>query len=229
VRSPVAASWCSPAEPGPPRILVITDGRGDEERLLSICAAARRGGIHAVQVREPSWSARQIANTLEKLRAVFPPRDTLLFANDRADLVGAGLADGVQLGNRSLPVRLVRNLVGPDALIGYSAHEVDEVATTTTATADGADFILFAPVFATASKPGAPPAGVAALAAAVRRTAAPVLALGGVDPSRAADLSASGAAGVACIGAVFGARDPEAAARLMVATFSGLGKPRRLP
>jgi thiamine-phosphate pyrophosphorylase len=183
---------------------------------LAICSAARRGGITAVQVREPSWSARQLAGALARLRPVFPPGAALLFVNDRADLVCAGLADGVQVGRRSLPVRLVRKVVGPDALIGYSAHAVGEAAA---AAADGADHVLFAPVFPTASKPGAEPAGVAALAEAVRRSAAPVLALGGVEPSRARELSAAGAAGVACIGAVFGASDPEAAARLMVATF----------
>jgi thiamine monophosphate synthase len=116
VRSPAGAPWRSPRGPGPAGIVLIIGGQGDEERLRWTCAAARRGGIAAVQVREPSGSARQVAGALARAGPVLPSREALLSVNDRdAALVCPGCAGGGQVGGRALPARVVRKVIGPDA------------------------------------------------------------------------------------------------------------------
>lgn len=196
-----------------PPVLLISDGRGDRERLLAIAAAAWRGGIRALQVREPGMDSDTLCRTLRELRRWFAPPAGVLLVNRRADLVGQGLADGVQLGADAMPLPLVRQVTGPGRLLGYSAHAVAEAVG---AAAAGADFVLLAPVFATASKPGIPPLGLPVLKDCVRRCPAPVFALGGIDAAQAVQVRAVGAAGVACIGAVFAAAAPQAAADALV-------------
>ncbi len=141
--------------------------------------------------------------------------------NDRVDVALATGARGVQLGRRSLALGDVRRLVGA-AWVGYSAHAAHEVAD---AAARGADWVFLGPVWATASHPGAAPAGLGALRAAAGGGAVagigalPVVAIGGVTPGRVADALAAGAHGVAVLSGVWGAADPAAAAAAYAAAL----------
>jgi len=119
---------------------------------------------------------------------------TRVIVNDRLDIALAARAHGVQLRGSSLPAARVRPAVPRGFLIGQSVHSAEEAAA-----ARAADFLLFGTVFATASKPGLSPAGLQALAAAVRSTAGPVLAVGGVSAVNIPHLIEAGAAGFAAI------------------------------
>ena len=102
--------------------------------------------------------------------------------NDRLDLAQAAEADGVQRTGQSLPVSVLRRLAPPPFLIGASVHSLAEA---TQAEVEGADFVVFGPIYDTASKRAhGAPQGLEALrrvAATVRR---PVIAVGGIDPKR---------------------------------------------
>jgi thiamine-phosphate pyrophosphorylase len=125
--------------------------------------------------------------------------------NDRADVARAAGADGVHLPEDGLPVGDARALVGPDALVGRSVHGPAAIASSA-----GADFVVFGPVFETASKRRfGPPQGLARLEEACAASSVPVLAIGGVTPERIADVLACGAAGVAVQGAILRAADPK--------------------
>jgi thiamine-phosphate pyrophosphorylase len=117
----------------------------------------------------------------------------------------------VHLPADSVGIAAARKLVGPSRLIGVSTHSAAEAAAAAPA---GADFAVFGPVWAPLSKPGYGPArGAESFGAACRAAAGmPLYALGGVTAERVAALGGGGPAGVAVIGAVFGADDPAAAA-----------------
>ncbi len=177
----------------------ITDGRGQAHRqdwLLERMSAAAAAGVDYIQMREKDLSARaqwELARAaLERLRA-FPA--TRLLINDRLDVALAAGAQGVHLPGGGLAIADARRLAPPGFLIAASCHAPGEAVAAAEA---GADFLVFGPVFATPSKPGATPAGLAALAAACR-AAIPVLALGGVNRENAAECLAAGAAGIAGI------------------------------
>lgn len=201
------------------RVYLITDrGQAKGGDILSAVAAALDGGIRAVQLREKDLGGRELFRLAEAMRRLTAQYKARLLVNDRLDVAYAAGADGVHLGGGSIPVREARALLGARALIGRSAHGVEEVLA---AERDGADFATFGPVYATPSKAAyGPPVGVAALAAACAAATVPVFALGGVGPGNMNETLKAGAFGIALISAVVAAADPRAAALELTARFA---------
>ncbi len=193
-----------------PRLVYISDGeRSTAGRpLVAVIAAAARGGVEAVVLRERSLDDAAFAELVMALQPLRPALRVLVSRRlDRA--AGFGL-DGVQLAADAVPVAEARAWLGADALIGYSAHSGDEAHA---AARDGASFATLSPIYPTESKPGAEARGVAWLAKATRRAGLPVLALGGLTPGRSVETLAAGAWGVAAVSAIGAVSDTEAAAR----------------
>lgn len=148
-----------------------------------------------IQVREKRLSARELCRWTELVLASAGTAKVLV--NARADVALACGAAGVHLPGDAPPPSLWRPLVPPGFLFGVSCHTVEEVRR---AESEGADFVLFAPVFAPLSKTSPlPPQGLARLAEACRAVRIPVLALGGVTWSNAPSCLDAGAAGIAGI------------------------------
>ena len=187
-----------------PQLHLVTDPRYPRAMLLRAVAAAAERGADWVQVRAPVASARDLHDLAREIVALCRPLGARVAVNDRVDVALAASADGVQLGARSLPVTAARSIIGGRP-IGASAHGLDEAAR---AAADGADWVTFGHIFATASHPDEPPRGVAALAEVARAVSVPVIAIGGIDEARVGEVMAAGAAGVAVISAILGASDP---------------------
>jgi len=150
-------------------------------------------GATVLQLRDPDASARALEREAAGLVAAAP---VPVVVSGRADLALAAGAAGVHLPERDLPVAAARRLLGPGRLVGRSVHSA---AAAREAADDGADYVVFGPVFASASHPGRAPAGLEALREVVAGTPIPVLAIGGVDAGRAAACRAAGAAGFAAI------------------------------
>jgi thiamine-phosphate pyrophosphorylase len=134
-----------------------------------------------------------------------------LFVNDRLDVALAVNAVGVQLGTGSLPVSAARRL-NSAWWIGKSVHDLAEADA---AKAEGADYLLVGPVYATATHPDRAPLGLETLAQ-ICRLGLPVIAIGGIGPGRARDVKAAGAYGAAAIRALWDAADPADASRGML-------------
>jgi thiamine-phosphate pyrophosphorylase len=131
-----------------------------------------------------------------------------LLVNDRAD-VALATGAGVHLPAAGLSPADARRMLGPDAIVGRSAHDAGELPA-----AAGADFLLFGPVFDTASKRAfGAPQGVERLRAFCAASPVPVLAVGGIDAGRVREVLRAGAAGIAVIGAVWRAADVASAVR----------------
>lgn len=175
---------------------------------------ALEGGVRALQLREKDLSGAELFALAAELRRITREYGARLIINDRLDIALAVEADGVHLGKDGLPVAEARRLLGPQRLIGYSAHAVDEAVR---AEADGADFVTFGPVYYTPSKAAyGEPVGPEALRAAAATLAIPVFALGGIKRDNIAAVMAAGAGGIALISAIMAVPDPRAAAQSLL-------------
>lgn len=152
--------------------------------------AAQRATI--VQLRSPAMTARELeANAIELVAASPVP----VLISSRCDIVLASGAAGVNLPERDIAIHDARALIG-QRLIGRSVHSVQAAVE---AEQDGADFVIFGPVWPSESHADAKPAGIEALAEIAHALRIPVLAIGGVTEERIAECHAAGAAGYAAI------------------------------
>jgi len=200
-------------------LYLITDRAAAPRPPADVVEECLAAGLRAVQLREKDLEARDLLALADTLREATRRHGARLVVNDRADVALAASADGVQRTHASLPVAALREITPPGFLVGASVHSEAEARE---AAADGADFIVFGPVYDTASKRRyGPPQGLAALETVARAVARPVLAVGGLTPERVPEVLAAGAAGVAVIGAIYAAPRPADATK---AFLDALGK-----
>ena len=203
-----------PALPEPP-LLVITD-RARAGDIVAAAMASFRGGCRRLMLREKDLDTVALAEIGARLLIAARPFGAIVLINGDVDAALAAGVHGVHLP-QGQPVAAARREIGDDHLIGVSAHSLEEA---TAAEAAGADYVTLSPIFATGSKPGYGPAlGPAGLAPVARAVSISVFALAGVNADNASDCLAAGAAGVAVMGGVMGADDPEAAVRDIVAAL----------
>jgi thiamine-phosphate pyrophosphorylase len=177
----------------------ITDrlAAGGTVALLSAVARAVADGVDWIQVREKDLTGRQLCDLTRHILDVAGARNTRILVNDRPDVALACGAHGVHLPGNSVAPQVLRSIVPRGFRIGVSTHSIADLQA---AEREGADFAVFGPVFATASKAGyGPPQGLDSLRQAATSVHIPVLALGGVTEANANACLAAGAAGIAGI------------------------------
>ena len=193
-------------------LYLVTDRNQTHGRdLLWVLESALDGGVEAIQLREKDLGGRELYFLAEAVRKLTQRYHARLLINDRIDIALAVDADGVQLATHSLPIETARNLLGRQAIIGASTHSLEEAKE---AERNGADFILFGPVYFTPSKAVyGSPQGLSALKNVVEKIPLPIYAIGGIKPENIADARCAGVRGVALISAIVGAADPRAATK----------------
>ena len=176
----------------------ITDRRaaGGEAAVLEAARRAAEEGVAYIQVREKDLEARGLLDLVRQIAAIARPYGMRVMVNSRADIAIAVGAGGVHLPANPIPFKNWRAITPEGFQIGVSCHSLDEVKR---AESEGADLVVFGPVFATGSKRLAKPLGLEALGEASRAVKIPVLALGGVTGANAPMCVEAGAAGVAGI------------------------------
>jgi thiamine-phosphate pyrophosphorylase len=225
---PVASAI--PASTSSKRSAPGSDFATDSARLVEKIAAIARAGVDWIQIREKDLPARDSAALT--LDAIARTRDTgsvrerdairkvRIIVNDRLDVALAEGAGGVHLGEAGLPVADVARFVkrtafgaNGDFLIGASCHSL---AGAKAAVRDGAEYILFGPVFATPSKAKfGEPQGLKRLVEVCAAVSVPVIAIGGITLENAGECISAGAAGIAAIRLFQDAEEPgEIVARL---------------
>jgi thiamine-phosphate pyrophosphorylase len=189
---------------------------GDAETLVSRVAAAVRGGVNMLQLREKEMPGGDLLELALRLKEVTQER-ALLFVNERVDVALACGADGVHLGERALPVAAAERLSGGELLIGRSVHSLERA---TEAAEAGADMLMAGTIFVTSSHPGTRPAGVELIQEVASQVSLPLIGIGGIEADNAAQVMEAGATGVAVVRSVLAAPDPEKAAHAIWQTIS---------
>jgi thiamine-phosphate pyrophosphorylase len=196
-------------------LYLVTDRNQTGGRdLLWVLEQALDGGVKAIQLREKDLSGRDLFSLAERSHKLCQAYDAALFINDRVDVAMAVDAAGVQLSQTSLPVITTRALLGPQKIIGVSTHSLREAKE---AEQNGADFVLFGPVYFTASKAAyGAPQGLPALKTIVDNISLPVYAIGGIKPENIESTKKLGVRGVALISAIVSAESPKETAAKML-------------
>lgn len=212
-----------PLDPVRLRLLAIADPTVlPWSDLVEAGAAALSANLPALMIRDKQTPNTDLEPFAARLRECAARHGALLVVNRRIDLAGAVNADGLHTGADGPCPTEIRRRLGPDVLVGYSAHGVSEALE---AFAVGADYVFLSPVFETPGKRGVfQPLGMAPLRELTRRAPGPVLALGGVDSSRVGTVLEAGASGVAAIRAVFASGDPAAATRRLLGAFPSMSR-----
>jgi len=191
--------------------LILDTAWSEKRSLVDVVQVTAQHGLRMVQYRNKKGSMREAYREALQLRQVAGDHQVLFLVNDRCDLALAVDADGVHLGQSDLSLNLARRLMGPDRLIGISTHRAEEVIE---ATAGGADYIGFGPMYPTKTKPDHERVvGIEGLKKARSLTHLPIFAIGGITPDSVKELLMAGASGVAVASAVLDAPDCEASVR----------------
>jgi len=201
-----------------PRLHAVTDARVLALTDLGVRAAAiaAAGPAVALHARDRAAGGAALARAATRLRALARPAEAAVIVSGRPDIAAAVGAHGVQLASGDLLPEDARRVL-PSGWIGRSVHSTGEAAA---AIDEGADFLMVGSIYETATHPDRPAAGLGLVRAAVA-LGRPVIAIGGMDATRAAAVRDAGAWGVASITALWRAADPAAAALAMLAPWSG--------
>ncbi|HXJ77845.1 MAG TPA: thiamine phosphate synthase [Candidatus Methylomirabilis sp.] len=187
-------------------LYLVTDRTIARRPLPEVVEECVNAGLRAVQLREKDLPARDLFEMALSLAEITRRAGARLLVNDRADVALAAGADGVQRTHLSLPVEALRRIGPPEFLIGASVHSESEARQ---AAAEGADFLVFGPVYDTPSKRQyGRPQGLEALRQLVAAVDCPVVAIGGITPERACEVLDAGAVGIAVISSILGSERP---------------------
>jgi thiamine-phosphate pyrophosphorylase len=171
---------------------------------------AIEGGVTVVQLREKECSSQKFYELALRLKKIMPAKIPLII-NDRLDIALAVGASGLHLGQSDLPAEVARKHLGPEAIIGLSVENFDQLKE---AASLSVDYLAISPVFATPTKTDTGPAwGLAGLKQARQLTDLPLVAIGGINESQALSVIKAGADGIAVVSAICAAPNPREAAR----------------
>ena len=197
---------------------------GGAEGMVATTLAAIRGGVTVVQLRPPHWKKRAVAECARELLRLMPASVPLII-NDHADVARAVGAAGVHVGQKDLSPEDCRLVVGPDAIVGLSISNDDELSRPAvddvSRFSPAVDYIGIGPVFPTGTKKDAAPVvGLEGLRRLLETAPVPAVAIGGISEVNARSVYETGVSGIAVVSAICGKNDPEAAAQTLLATRS---------
>ncbi|HMP75359.1 MAG TPA: thiamine phosphate synthase [Kiritimatiellia bacterium] len=215
-------------QPLPLDLYLVTDSALAAPRaLVDVVAAAVRGGVSLVQLREKQLPAPAFTALAREVLGITRPAGVPLLINDNVEVALAAGADGVHVGQSDVPWQDVRRRLGPDAIIGLSVESWTQAIAASEAKVD---YLGVSPVFCTPTKPELQHAlGLDGLRAIRATTRLPLVAIGGMNADTAADTIRAGADGLAVVSAICAAPDPEAASRDLLAIIRAAKRARFKP
>ena len=198
------------------RLYAVTDRTWTDgtDGLLRQVADAIDGGATMVQLREKHLDDAAFLEEAKAFVALCREKGAVSIINDRADIALESGADGVHVGQEDLAAAQARQLLGPDKIVGVSAHNVEEALA---AQAAGADYLGVGAAFVTGTKADAKPISQDTIRAVTAAVEIPAVAIGGIPRENVTELAGCGLAGVAVVSALFAKPDVKAAARELLA------------
>lgn len=196
-------------------LYVITDRKlMTSETVEKSVELAVSGGAGIIQLREKNMESGEFYRTALKIKEILKGTEVPLIINDRLDVALAANADGVHIGQKDIPLPVVRKILGKDKIIGVSAATVSEAIQ---AEKDGADYLGTGAVFITNTKNNTRSVSYDLLKEITSSVNIPVVAIGGINKDNAIKLKGSGISGIAVISAVIAQADINKAAKNMLA------------
>ena len=194
------------------RLYAVTDRAwaADGDALMDQIEAAVRGGVRVVQLREKGLDRAAFLAEARRFTALCRRLGVAGIINDSVEIALASGAGGVHVGQSDLEAGRARELLGPDKIVGVSAHSPEEARRAREA---GADYLGCGAAFATGTKADAKPISKETIRAVTAAAGVPVVAIGGVSRENILELKGLGLAGAAVVSGIFGQRDIESAAR----------------
>lgn len=199
-------------------LYAITPRIEDEEDFFRRAEQALMGGIALLQYRDKTLDPARARRRAIRLRQLCARFGVPLIINDDPGLARDTRADGVHLGRDDQDIASARGLLGAHAIIGVSCY--DQIGRAREAQAQGASYVAFGSVFSSEVKPGAVRASLELIRRARNEIEVPIVAIGGIDLSNAAQVIEAGAHCVAVITALFSAPDISERARALARLFS---------
>ena len=198
------------------RLYAVTDRAwaADENALMAQVEAAIEGGAAFVQLREKHLDDEAFLAEAERFVALCRRKGVVSIINDNVEIAARTGADGVHVGQEDLAAGRVRDVLGPDKIIGVSAHNVEEALA---AQAAGADYLGTGAAFVTGTKTDAKPISRDTIRAICDAVDIPVVAIGGITRDNILELKGCGLDGVAVVSALFAQKDVKAAAEELLA------------
>jgi thiamine-phosphate pyrophosphorylase len=203
------------------RLYFVCDALPRGEDPEPLLRAALGGGVDIVQLREKELSRAQIERSAQTFRRLCDTYSALFIVNDDPELAAACDADGVHIGQDDGSPPAAREALGPEAIIGLSTHSEEQIAATAE---QPVDYISVGPVWETPTKEGRPGVGLGLVSHAAANAVRPFFAIGGIEPSNAAQVVEAGASRLGVVRSIRDAADPAAAAASLRKAFAPLGE-----
>ncbi len=198
-------------------LYVIIDAQALKGRShLEVASQVISGGAKIIQLRDKLLSKGELLAIAHQLRNLCAEHKVLFIINDYLDIALATEADGLHLGQNDLPIKVARQLLPIDRILGGSVTTEDQAIT---AESEGADYIAVGAIYPTTYKETATVLGIERLRQVRQATSLPLVAIGGINRDNAAEVMAAGANSVAVISAVLEAESPKEATRQIIDSF----------
>ena len=162
------------------------------------------GGVDVIQLRAKACPSAEIAKIAAALHDSTSRRGVPLVINDHPEIARVVPAEGVHVGQDDLPVAGVREIAGPNCVVGKSTHSVDQAIR---AFYEGADYIGFGPIFATPTKPDCPPVGLEEIRKVHAAVHIPIFCIGGIKLDNLPEVIEAGARRVVMVSGLLQAKD----------------------
>ena len=185
-------------------LYLVTDRRWLKESLIQTVEKAIQGGVTCVQLREKNFNHEQLIEEGKQLLALCHQYHIPLIMNDYVDMMLEIQADGVHVGQGDMDAKKVREMIGPDKILGVSVRTVEQALK---AQQDGADYLGVGSVFVTHTKDDAKKVEIQTLKDICQSVDIPVIAIGGIGQNNLLQLKGTGIDGVAVVSAIMAQDD----------------------
>lgn len=176
----------------------------DASRAVRMAEAMLEGGVQILQLRAKDFPLRDVASLGRILAPLCRRKEMPFILNDYPEMAAEIGADGVHVGQDDLPVGEVRKIVGSEMMIGKSTHSLSQAQA---AVAEGADYIGFGPLFATATKPDYVPIGLDDMRAVHQAVKLPIFCIGGIKQENLPGILQAGGRRVVIVSGILQAAD----------------------
>ena len=192
-------------------LYAVTDAAWTGKKTLTEqVEEAMKGGITFLQLREKHLSKEEFLKEAIEIKDLAQKYQIPFVINDNIEIAQKAEADGVHVGQDDMPVEEVRQILGPDKIIGVSAHNVEEAVR---AEQGGADYLGVGAVYPTSTKENTSAVSMEEMKKICQTVSIPVVAIGGIKKDNMNVLTGTGVDGIAVVSAIFAAKDIRKAAR----------------